>query len=204
MARSRLHELSEHGVSVWIDSLSREMLEPVSSPGSSRRTRSSASPRTRRSSRRRSPRATGTTSSSARPRHSEDDTTELFLPLAQEDIRDACDLLRRSGSGRTGRRLRLARGRPDAGLRRRRDLRAGTRFHAEVDRPNLYVKIPGTEPGLGAIEDSIADGTLDQRDPASSRLAVRRRRSRPTSAGSSASSRPAATLGSVPRSRASS
>jgi transaldolase len=30
------------------------------------------------------------------------------------------------------------------------------RFHAEVDRPNLYVKIPGTEPGLGAIEDSIA------------------------------------------------
>ena len=27
MARSRLHELSEHGVSVWMDSLSREMLE---------------------------------------------------------------------------------------------------------------------------------------------------------------------------------
>ena len=27
MNRSRLHELSEHGVSVWIDSLSREMLE---------------------------------------------------------------------------------------------------------------------------------------------------------------------------------
>jgi transaldolase len=33
-----------------------------------------------------------------------------------------------------------------------------TRFHKEVDRPNLYVKIPGTEPGLGAIEDSIAAG----------------------------------------------
>src|SRR5215211_924989 len=27
MSRSRLHELSEHGVSVWMDSLSREMLE---------------------------------------------------------------------------------------------------------------------------------------------------------------------------------
>ena len=27
MAAARLHELSEHGVSVWIDSLSREMLE---------------------------------------------------------------------------------------------------------------------------------------------------------------------------------
>ena len=27
MAKSRLHELSEHGVSVWMDTLSREMLE---------------------------------------------------------------------------------------------------------------------------------------------------------------------------------
>src|ERR671910_3497624 len=27
MARSRLHQLSEHGVSVWVDSLSREMLD---------------------------------------------------------------------------------------------------------------------------------------------------------------------------------
>ena len=27
MARSRLHELSEHGVSVWMDTLSRERLE---------------------------------------------------------------------------------------------------------------------------------------------------------------------------------
>jgi hypothetical protein len=27
-----------------------------------------------------------------------------------------------------------------------------------ADRPNLFVKIPGTEPGLGAIEDSIAAG----------------------------------------------
>ncbi|HLE99274.1 MAG TPA: transaldolase family protein, partial [Gaiellaceae bacterium] len=27
-----------------------------------------------------------------------------------------------------------------------------------VDRPNAYVKIPGTEPGLGAIEDCIAAG----------------------------------------------
>ena len=34
-----------------------------------------------------------------------------------------------------------------------------TRFHAEVARPNLYVKIPATEPGLGAIEDSIAAGS---------------------------------------------
>ena len=32
------------------------------------------------------------------------------------------------------------------------------RLHEWVDRPNLYVKIPATEPGLGAIEESIARG----------------------------------------------
>jgi transaldolase len=32
------------------------------------------------------------------------------------------------------------------------------RFHEEVDCENLYVKIPATEPGLGAIEDCIAKG----------------------------------------------
>jgi transaldolase len=32
------------------------------------------------------------------------------------------------------------------------------RLHALIDKPNLFVKIPGTEPGLQAIEDSIAAG----------------------------------------------
>jgi transaldolase len=32
------------------------------------------------------------------------------------------------------------------------------RLHEWIDRPNLYVKIPGTEPGLKAIEDCIAAG----------------------------------------------
>ena len=30
------------------------------------------------------------------------------------------------------------------------------RLHAWIDKPNLYVKIPATKPGLGAIEDCIA------------------------------------------------
>jgi len=33
------------------------------------------------------------------------------------------------------------------------------RISTEVDRPNLYIKIPATVPGLPAIEDSIAHGT---------------------------------------------
>src|SRR5581483_8312208 len=32
------------------------------------------------------------------------------------------------------------------------------RLHAWIDKPNLYVKIPATKPGLGAIEDCIAHG----------------------------------------------
>jgi transaldolase len=32
------------------------------------------------------------------------------------------------------------------------------RIHRLIDRPNLFVKIPGTEPGLQAIEDTIAAG----------------------------------------------
>ena len=32
------------------------------------------------------------------------------------------------------------------------------RFHEWIDRPNLFVKIPATEPGLGAIEECIARG----------------------------------------------
>ena len=32
------------------------------------------------------------------------------------------------------------------------------RLYAMIDRPNLFVKIPGTRPGLNAIEESIASG----------------------------------------------
>ena len=32
------------------------------------------------------------------------------------------------------------------------------RLHEWIDRPNLFVKIPATEPGLGAIEECIARG----------------------------------------------
>jgi transaldolase len=32
------------------------------------------------------------------------------------------------------------------------------RFHDEIDRPNLYVKIPATVPGLPAIEEMVARG----------------------------------------------
>ena len=53
---------------------------------------------------------------------------------------------------------------PRLAYERERTFEQAVRFNKLVDRPNLYVKIPATEPGLGAIEDCIAKGVLDQRD----------------------------------------
>src|SRR5262245_16980660 len=93
MATSRLHELTEHGVSVWIDSLSREMLDTGEL---ARLMREDA--------------VTGVTSNPTifQKAMSEggwyddqlrevlpttDDPKEIFLALAIEDIRRACDLM---------------------------------------------------------------------------------------------------------------
>ncbi len=88
-----------------------------------------------------------------------DDPVELFFTLAQEDIRDACDLLdpvwERTGGVDGYVSLEVD---PTLAYDRRASYEQAMRFHREVDRRNLYVKIPGTEPGLGAIEDCIAEG----------------------------------------------
>jgi transaldolase len=88
-----------------------------------------------------------------------DDPKEVFWALATRDVRDACDLFRPvwdEGSGRDG----YVSLEVDPALAYDADatLRQVRRLHAEVDRPNLLVKIPATEPGLGAIEDAIAAG----------------------------------------------
>ena len=159
MSQSRLHELSEHGVSVWMDSLSREMLET----GELARLMSEDA-------------VVGVTSNPTifqkalsegdwydeqlRSAAAEiDDPVELFFTLAQEDIRDACDLLdpvwERTGGVDGYVSLEVD---PTLAYDRQASYEQAMRFHREVDRRNLYVKIPGTEPGLGAIEDCIAEG----------------------------------------------
>ena len=159
MATSRLHELSEHGVSVWIDSLSREMLETgelarlieedavvgvTSNPTIFQKALSEGD----------------WYDEQLRDAAKEmDDPTELFLALAQEDIRDACDLLapvwERTGGIDGYVSLEVD---PRLAYDREASYDQAMRFHEEVDRKNLYVKIPGTQPGLGAIEDCIAKG----------------------------------------------
>ncbi len=159
MAKSRLHELQEHGQSVWIDTLSREMLET----GELERLMEEDA-------------VVGVTSNPTifekalsegawydeqlrRVLTYEDDPKEIFLALAVEDIVDACDLLRLvwEQTGRIDGRVSLE---VDPAIAYDRDASyaEAMRIHELVDRPNLYVKIPGTEPGLGAIEDCIAVG----------------------------------------------
>jgi transaldolase len=91
---------------------------------------------------------------------SEDDPKEVFLQLAREDIRGACDLLRpvfdRGDRTRDGwvslevdpNLAQDAEG-TTAEARRLRDM---------IDRANLFVKVPGTKAGLTAIEETIAAG----------------------------------------------
>jgi transaldolase len=159
MPKSRLHELSEHGQSVWIDTLSREMLETGELE---RLMRDDA--------------IVGVTSNPTifekaisagdwydeqmrQVLEEESDPKEVFLQLAMRDIQAACDLLRRvwdEGKGQDG----YVSLEVDPALAYDRDatLEEAMRLHEWVDRPNLFVKIPATEPGLGAIEDAIAAG----------------------------------------------
>jgi transaldolase len=89
----------------------------------------------------------------------EDDPKEIFLALAREDIRDACDLLLPVYE-RTGRldgyvSLEVT---PDLAYNTLMTVEEATRLHGMVNKPNLMVKIPATLPGLAAIEEMIATG----------------------------------------------
>ena len=159
MAKSHLHELSEQGVSVWIDSLSREMLET----GELARLMKEDAVVGVTSNPTIFQKALGTgdwyDERLAEVLKTEDDPTEIFLQLAMDDIRDACDLMRPvwdAGNGKDGYvSLEVD---PTLAYDREATFEQAMRLHAEVDKPNLLVKIPATEPGLGAIEDCIAKG----------------------------------------------
>jgi transaldolase len=84
---------------------------------------------------------------------------DVFWALAEQDIREACDLFRAvwdGGSGRDG----YVSLEVDPGLAydTLATFREAMRLHEAVDRPNLMVKIPATKPGLAAIEDVISKG----------------------------------------------
>jgi transaldolase len=159
MARSRLHELSAHGVSVWVDSLSREMLET----GQIARLIEEDA-------------VAGVTSNPTifekalstgdwydeqlrAVLETEDDPKEIFLKLAVEDVQRACDLFRPVWERTEGIDGYVSiEVDPELAYDQEASFDEAMRLHELVDRPNAYVKIPGTRPGLGAIEDCIAAG----------------------------------------------
>ena len=160
MPESNLHRLSAVGQSVWIDYLSRNLLR---SGELERKMREDA--------------VVGVTSNptifqkaiadgSAYDEQLKelleagvDDLKEIFLELTGRDVADACDLLRAvwdHGKGKDG----YVSWEVDAALAFDRDgpIEEAKRLHSLVEKPNLHVKIPATEPGLGAIEEMIALG----------------------------------------------
>jgi transaldolase len=159
MGDSRLHKLADYGQSVWIDFLSRDMLRKGEL---ARRMRDDA--------------VVGVTSNptifqkaiSAGDAYDEQlrevlederDPKEVFLRLATKDVGDALDLLRPvwdEGDGKDG--YVSIEVDPNFAYDTTATIEEAQRLHEWIDRPNLFVKIPATEPGLPAIEGMIARG----------------------------------------------
>jgi transaldolase len=87
------------------------------------------------------------------------DVNETFWALAQQDISEACEVFRPVWDGGQGRdgyvSLEVD---PRLAYDTLPTYREAMRLHDELEKPNLMVKIPGTKPGLAAIEDVIAKG----------------------------------------------
>jgi transaldolase len=159
VAKSRLHQLSELGQSVWIDTITRDWLED----GTLRRLIDENA-------------VVGVTSNptifqkaiGAGSAYDEqirelaewqEDPKEVFYHLAVRDIQGACDTLRSVwdvGEGQDG--YVSMEVDPNLAYDREGTIQEALRLHDWIDRPNLFVKIPATEPGLGAIEECIAQG----------------------------------------------
>ena len=160
MAKSRLHLVTERGQAVWFDTLSREL---VQSGELARMMQEDA--------------VTGVTSNptifqkaiSHGTAYDEqmkecleetDDATEIFFRLALDDIREACDVLRPAfdASGGVDGFVSME-VEPGIAYDTEKSFAQARWISGEVERPNLFVKIPATMAGLPAIEDSIAHGT---------------------------------------------
>jgi transaldolase len=90
----------------------------------------------------------------------ETDPKEVFFALAREDIREACDVMRpvfdRGEETRDGWvSLEVD---PNFANDTEATIKEARRIHDMIDRPNLFVKIPGTKAGLKAIEETVAAG----------------------------------------------
>jgi transaldolase len=159
MSKSRLQQLSALGQSVWIDSLSREWLRT----GELARMMDEDA-------------VVGVTSNPTIFQKAmsegdwyddqlrevmveEDDAKEVFIRVASDDIREACDLLSSVWDGTEGLDGYVSfEVDPTLAYDTEATIAEAQRMHDTIDRPNLYVKVPATKAGLPAIEEMIARG----------------------------------------------
>ena len=153
---SRLHQLSALGQSVWIDYLSRDLIE---SGALAKAVDKDA--------------VVGVTSNPSifekalahghaydeQIAGSDADARSVFLELAMRDVAAACDLLRpvwnrtRGGDGYVSIEVD-----PSLAADTAATIEQATHFHQAIARPNLMVKIPATDAGAPAIEEMTARG----------------------------------------------
>jgi transaldolase len=153
---TRLQELAQHGQSVWVDYLSRPFLRGGELAGLI---------------------TDGVTGVTSNPTifqgaiaesdtydeqlrevlETETDPKEVFLAVARDDIRAACDRLRDVAEHSRDGWVSLEVD-PHLAGDTQASVEEAIRLHRMIDRPNLFVKIPGTEAGLPAIEESVARG----------------------------------------------
>ena len=162
MRTSPLQELGGLGQSVWIDYLSRDLIE---SNGLARAIDEDA--------------VVGVTSNPSIFQKAlahghaydeqiaasdEDDAESVFLS-SPHDVAAACDLLRpvwertEAHDGYVSIEVE-----PTLAADTEATIAQATRFHEAISRPNLLVKIPATDAGVPAIEEMTASRLLDQRD----------------------------------------
>ncbi len=87
------------------------------------------------------------------------DPREAFWAIVKDDVRAACDLFlphHRATDGRDG--FVSIEVDPRKAFDTEETVSEGLLLFRELDRPNLMVKVPGTEPGLAAIRRLLAEG----------------------------------------------
>ena len=157
---NRLRALHDAGVSIWLDTLSRELLDS----GEFARliadcavTGATSNPTIFAKA------ITGSESYDAQLRDAvaqgAENAQELFFALALEDIRRAADLLRPSydeSDGRDG--FVSFECTPDLADDTQATIGQAIELWERIDRPNVMIKVPATEAGIPAIEELTARG----------------------------------------------
>lgn len=156
---SQLRQLHEHGQSFWIDNLSRRMIkegdlkrhvtEEQLCGVTSNPTIFNKAISTGRDYEEQIRQLTAAGRS----------THEIYEELVTTDVRDACDVLRSvydQSNGTDGFvSLEVS---PHLAHDADESIAEAHRLHATVNRPNLFIKIPGTASGVAAVEQLVFDG----------------------------------------------